>query len=30
MENEAIKSSEQNETTEQLKAEYENIKPLDF
>jgi hypothetical protein len=30
MGNETIKSSEQNETTEQTKAEYKNIKPLDF
>jgi hypothetical protein len=29
MENEAIKSSEHSETTEQLKANHENIKPLD-
>jgi hypothetical protein len=30
MENEAIKSSEQNETTEQLKAKYESIPPMDM
>jgi hypothetical protein len=30
MENEAIKSSGQSETAEQLKAKYENIQPMNI